>query len=75
MAAAEIVADRCRRKALERLRAIKPVPYVPDRGAGAAGNPGIHRRLIRNRSIVWIADGVEAGHARDFASGLAALAA
>ncbi|MGO9673243.1 MAG: DUF4159 domain-containing protein [Methylocella sp.] len=61
-------------KALERLRAINPAPYVPDRGPAleairgfVAGHP--------QSSIVWIADGLEAGHARDFASGLAALGA
>jgi hypothetical protein len=61
-------------KALERLRAIKPAPFVPDRlpvlGAiekFVAAHP--------QTSIVWIADGVEAGHARDFAARLAALGA
>lgn len=61
-------------KALERLRAIKPAPFVPDRLAVLAvleKFTGDHP----NGSIVWIADGIELGHARDFAAKLAALPA
>ncbi|MEJ0094114.1 MAG: DUF4159 domain-containing protein [Methylocella sp.] len=59
-------------KALERLRAIKPAPYVPDRLPVL----GAIERFIAAHpepSIVWIADGIEAGHAREFAEKLAAL--
>ncbi|MGA2636510.1 DUF4159 domain-containing protein [Methylocella sp.] len=59
-------------KALDRLRAINPAPYVPDRGAALAAIRGFVAGHPQP-SIVWIADGLEAGHARDFASGLAAL--
>ena len=58
--------------ALERLRAIRPVPYAPDRGALA----GAITRFVKTRpetSIVWLSDGIERGGARAFAEMLAAL--
>jgi len=58
--------------ALERLRAIKPLPYVPDRRAVL---PAVEKFLgaAPQADIVWIADGLERGNARDFAEHLAAL--
>lgn len=58
--------------ALERLRALKPVPFVPDRLLEA---PAIARFAAAwpKASIVWIADGLESGHARAFAEKLKAL--
>jgi hypothetical protein len=53
----------------ERLRALAPRPFLPDRAAAAArvasfvaAHPGAR--------IVWIADGLEQGRARDFAEAL-----
>ncbi len=59
-------------KALERLRAIKPAPFVPDR-LGVIGAIEAFVGAHPEASIVWIADGVDRGHARDFATRLAAL--
>ena len=59
-------------KAQDRLRAIKPVPYVPDRVpvlTAIQGYVAVHGKP----AIVWIADGVNPGHARDFAGKLTAL--
>jgi hypothetical protein len=57
--------------ALDRLRALRPVPYVPDRrelataiGVFAARHPGT--------AVLWVADGTASGHARVFADRLAA---
>jgi hypothetical protein len=60
--------------ALERLRAIKPAPFIPDRrpALGAIAKFVAAHPLA---SIVWIADGVDAGHGQAFAAGLAALEA
>ncbi len=61
-------------KALERLRAIRPAPFVPDRLpllAPIAKFADDHP----NSAIVWIADGIEKGRAREFAAKLAALPA
>ena len=58
--------------ALDRLRALKPVPYTPDRAATAAAIA----QFVEARpaaTIVWIADGLERGGARAFAQDLAAL--
>ncbi len=58
--------------ALERLRALKPVPYTPDRAATAAAIA----QFVKARpatTIVWIADGLERGGARAFAQDLAGL--
>ncbi len=56
--------------ALERLRAVKPMPFIPDRlaligpiASFVAGQP--------KTTLVWIADGVERGHAREFGEKLA----
>ena len=59
-------------KALERLRALKPVPYTPDR---LVELPAMERFVAArpNTSIVWIADGLERGSARAFAEKLAGL--
>jgi hypothetical protein len=58
--------------ALERLRALKPVPYTPDRLAEV---PAIARFVTAwpKASIVWIADGLERGGAHAFAEKLKAL--
>jgi len=67
----EIIASDATR-ALERLRAVKPLPFIPDRlplltpiANFVAAQP--------KSTLVWIADGVERGHAREFAEKLAAL--
>jgi len=61
-------------KALERLRAIKPAPFAPDRLL-VLGRIEKFTANHPNSSIVWIADGIELGHAREFAAKLAALPA
>ncbi|SFK11307.1 DUF4159 domain-containing protein [Methylocapsa palsarum] len=56
-------------KALERLHALKPAPYVADRTPVL----GAIARFCEKRSgtsILWLADGVERGNARSFAEGL-----
>ena len=60
--------------ALDRLRAIKPVPYTPDR---AAASESIARFLATrpDASIVWLDDGLERGGGRSFAKKLAGLPA
>ncbi|VFU11053.1 DUF4159 domain-containing protein [Methylocella tundrae] len=60
-------------KALERLRAIKPAPYAPDR-LPALGAIKAFIAAHDESSVVWIADGLERGHAGDFAAGLAGAA-
>lgn len=58
--------------ALERLRALTPRPYTPDRAplAAAVGRfVGAHP----GTALVWIADGLERGGGRAFAEKLAAL--
>ncbi len=58
--------------ALERLRALKPAPYTPDRAPTAAAV----ERFVKARpdtTVVWLADGLERGGARAFAERLAAL--
>jgi hypothetical protein len=59
-------------QALERLRALKPVPYTPDR---LAELPAIERFVAARprTNVVWITDGLERGNARAFADKLAAL--
>ena len=56
-------------RALDRLRAIKPVPFLPDR---LAALQSVNKFLAANKSteIVWFADGVAGGNARAFAEGL-----
>ena len=59
-------------KAIERLRALKPVPIEPDRLLALPALTtfaGAHKDM----EIVWIADGVERGSARAFAEKLTAL--
>src|SRR5262249_59186117 len=59
-------------KALNRLQAIKPLPYVPDRLATAGAIEkfaAVHQKPI----VVWIADGLDRGHAREFAQTFASL--
>jgi HAMP domain-containing protein len=58
--------------ALARLRAMKPVPFVPDRLEAAEA---IERfaAAYQKPAVVWIADGLDRGHAREFAGKLAAL--
>src|SRR5262249_27018726 len=50
-------------KALNRLRAIKPLPYVPDRLA-VAGAIEKFAAVHQKPMVVWIADGLDRGHAR-----------
>jgi hypothetical protein len=59
-------------KGLEHLRAIKPVPYIPDR---LASLPPIETFVAAKpkSSIVWIADSIERGNGRAFAQKLAGL--
>ncbi|QAY96180.1 LytTR family transcriptional regulator [Methylovirgula ligni] len=59
--------------ALERLRAIKPLPYISDRVALVAPIAKLLGAAPKT-DIVWIADGLSRGHAREFAEKLAALA-
>jgi hypothetical protein len=65
-----LVADAS--KALERLRAIKPVSYIPDR---LASLPPIATFVAAKpkTSIVWVADSVERGNGFAFAQKLAGL--
>jgi hypothetical protein len=59
-------------KALDRLRAIKPLPYIPDRLAVAEAIKkfaAAHSKPM----IVWIADGLDRGHAQEFSKTLASL--
>ncbi len=60
--------------ALERLRALKPVPYTPDR---LAELPALQRFAVAHRetSLTWIADGLERGNGRAFAEAMAGLPA
>jgi hypothetical protein len=60
-------------KILDKLRALAPVPYAPDRGPTLSA---LQRFLAQNpqSQIVWIADGQELGGAGAFARGLAGLA-
>lgn len=58
--------------ALARLGALRPVPYMPDRRELLAP---IEAFLARHphASILWVADGLASGHAREVAEKLAAL--
>ncbi len=58
--------------ALEHLRAMKPLPFIPDRLALIAAI-GKFIASEPKANLVWVADGVERGHAREFAEKLAAL--
>ena len=59
--------------ALDRLRALKPAPYLVDR---AAALPAVRDSAAAHpdADIVWLADGLETGAARAFAEGLGGLA-
>ncbi len=59
-------------RALSRLRALKPVPFIPDRLAAAAA---IQKFASARPSpaIVWIADGLDRGHTGEFAKSMAGL--
>ncbi len=56
-------------RATERLRAMKPAPYLPDRMPALQA---ITKFLTTNKQaeIVWFADGIAGGNARAFAEGL-----
>jgi len=59
-------------KAQDRLRALKPVPFIPDRlpvQAAIEKYAAIHQKP----AIVWIADGIDRGHVREFEGKLAAV--
>src|SRR5471030_1248270 len=59
---------------VEKLRALEPVPYAPERAAAL----GPLRRFLAQypkAEIVWIADGLELGGAADFSRQLTRLAA
>ncbi len=58
--------------ALERLHALAPVPYAPDRMA-LAGAIGRFVKSHPDTTIVWLSDGLERGAGRAFAQALAAL--
>ena len=61
-------------RAVERLRAIKPLPYAPDHLALIAPIKKLVDAAPKTQ-IVWIADGLAGGHAREFAAKLAGLGA
>ena len=56
-------------RALERLRAMKPVPHLPDRMQAL---PAVQRFLSSNAEteLVWVADDLENGRGRAFATAL-----
>ncbi|MCI0734942.1 MAG: BatA domain-containing protein, partial [Beijerinckiaceae bacterium] len=60
-------------KALNRLRALKPVPFVPDRMA-VIGAVEKFSAAYQKPEVVWIADGLARGHAMEFASKLSRIA-
>ncbi|MGI8570748.1 MAG: DUF4159 domain-containing protein, partial [Methylocella sp.] len=60
-------------KAQDRLRALKPVPFVPDRLPVFTAIEKYVAAQQNKPPIVWIADGLERGHAREFAGKLAAV--
>ena len=61
------------RQAEDRLRALAPVPFAPQRSAAL---PAIAHFLAANRQaeVVWIADGLELGGSNQFARGLSEAA-
>jgi hypothetical protein len=59
--------------ALDRLRAIKPMPFIADRLPLLAPIANFVTEQPKT-SLVWIADGVERGHAHEFSEKLARLA-
>lgn len=60
-------------KALAQLQALKPVPLIPDRLAAVQAVEKF-AAAHQKPSVVWVADGLDRGHAREFAETLAALA-
>jgi len=64
-------------QALDRLRAIKPVAYIPDRmkslGAITQFAQAKQDAAKQSASVVWIADGIERGDAKSFGEALAKL--
>ncbi|MGH6845033.1 MAG: DUF4159 domain-containing protein, partial [Methylocella sp.] len=60
-------------KAQDRLRALKPVPFVPDRLKVFSAIEKYAAAQQKKPAIVWIADGLDRGHAREFAGKLAAV--
>jgi hypothetical protein len=56
-------------KAIERLRSARPTPFLPDRTAAAA-RVSAFARSRRGAQVLWVADGLEQGGARDFAIAL-----
>jgi Domain of unknown function (DUF4159)/Aerotolerance regulator N-terminal len=60
-------------KAQDRLRALKPVPFVPDRLPVFSAIEKYAATHQKKPAIVWIADGLDRGHAREFAGKLAAV--
>jgi len=60
-------------KAQDRLRALKPVPFIPDRLPVLTAIEK-YAATHQKPSLVWIADGLDRGHAREFTGQLAALA-
>ncbi|MBV9633958.1 MAG: DUF4159 domain-containing protein [Methylobacteriaceae bacterium] len=60
-------------KTLERLNAVKPVPYLPDRMA-LLDPVRAFLDAHKDASIVWIADGLSGGGTEGFAAGLARAA-
>ncbi|HEY8006049.1 MAG TPA: DUF4159 domain-containing protein [Methylocella sp.] len=59
-------------KAQDRLRALKPVPYLPDRLPVLAAIEK-YAATHQKPNIVWIADGLDRGHLSEFAGKLADL--
>ena len=59
-------------KAQDRLRALKPVPFVPDRLPVLSAIEK-YAAAHQKPNIVWIADGLDRGHAGEFAGKLAAV--
>ncbi len=60
-------------KAQDRLRALKPVPFDPDRLPVFSAIEKYAAAQQIKPAVVWIADGLERGHAREFAGKLAAV--
>jgi hypothetical protein len=60
-------------KAQDRLRALKPVPFIPDRLPVFSAIEKYAAAQQKKSAIVWIADGLDRGHAREFAGKLAAV--
>ncbi|MGH6836029.1 MAG: DUF4159 domain-containing protein [Methylocella sp.] len=60
-------------RAQDRLRALKPVPFVPDRLPVFSAIEKYAAAQHRKPAIVWVADGLDRGHAREFAGKLVAV--